>query len=63
MSKALKLEINVLNNKVIETEEIYHLIDLLEINMKLSKCSMPEEEKVISIDYDKALIEKLEGML
>ena len=46
-----------------DEEQIYHLIDLLEINMKLSKCSMPEEEKIISINYDKALIEKLKGML
>ena len=49
----------------LDTEEVYHLIDLLEMNTNnTSKCLiLNDEQKKESIKYDTDLIAKLESML
>lgn len=49
----------------LDTEEVYHLIDLLEMNTNnTSKCLiLNDEQKKESIKYDTDLIAKLEKMM
>lgn len=60
----IKKKIGVKMQKL-DTEEVYHLIDLLEMNTNnTSKCLIiNDEQKKESIKYDTDLIAKLESIL
>lgn len=49
----------------ISIEEFYHLVDLLEMNIKHTpnKTLLNDSQKKEAINYDKNLIEKLESIL